>query len=662
MDEKIISNIKTLSLDMISNAGSGHTGIALGAAPIMYTLFSRHFNYSLNDPTWVNRDRFVLSAGHGSALLYSTMYMAGYNLTIDDLKNFRKSDSKTPGHPELGVTPGVDMTTGPLGQGIATAVGMALGQKILSSKYVIPKKNVVSVDNHLIDYKIYVLCSDGDLMEGISYEAASLAGTLKLNNLIVLYDSNNISLDGSIEHTFSEDVLGRFEALGWSIINVKDGRDINKIDGAISKAKTSTKPTIIKINTIIGYGSQLQGTNEIHGKVLSRSEIETIKKSLGVPLDSFFVDEVARQKFIEMLSKHSSQKYEIWSKNYEFYVKNYLNGDFSQLNYLFDRDESYNLLNRNWNFDRSIKEATRVTNNSIMMQIAKMIPNFIGGSADLHSSTRTHLDNYIDITKNDYNGRNILFGVREHAIGAMLNGLALSKFRVFGSTFLSFADYLKPAIRISAISKIPVTYIFTHDSINIGQDGPTHQPIEQLVMLRSIPNLNVYRPADANEIVGCWNEIINEKNTPSALILSRQDVSILPTTRADLVCRGAYIVFQPTDEFSAIIIATGSEVHTAVYIANDIWNEKRISVRVVSMPSMEKYSVQVQDYKDRLLPKSVKTFVIEAGSKFSWGSFVSDEKYLITIDKFGISAPSSDVLKYCNFDYQTIKKRIIDNL
>lgn len=662
MDEKIIANIKSLALDMINNSGSGHSGIVLSGAPIIYTLFSRHLNISLNDPTWVNRDRFVLSAGHGSALLYACLYMAGYNIKLDDLKNFRKISSKAPGHPELGTTPGVEMTTGMLGQGFASAVGMALGGKILSSKYVIPKKNSISVDSHLIDYKVYVYVSDGDLMEGITNEAASLAGNLKLNNLIVLYDSNNVSLDGNTNKTFTENVLGRFKALGWNTIKVKKGKSVNSISKAINKAKSSLKPTIIEIKTIIGDGLEQAGTNLVHGKVLSNSELEGIKQKLGVPNESFFVSDELKRTFMGMISSHSSSKYSKWANNYEVYVKNYLGGDFSKLNYLFDRNNSYNIINYNWQFENDLKEATRVTNGRIMQELAKYIPNFIGGSADVNSSVKTYLENFGDISCKNYNGRNIWFGVREHAMGAILNGLVLSKFKAFGSTFLTFADYMKPAIRLSALAKIPAIYIFSHDSVNIGPDGPTHQPVEQLTMLRSISNLNVYRPADAHELVGCWNEILNSKTKPSALILSRQDVTLLPTTRADLVNRGAYIVFQPNDNYSVILVATGSEVQTAFYIASDLWKEKGISVRVVSMPSMELYFDMPLGYKQNLMPKHIKTFAIEAGSSYSFGKIIHDDNCLITIDKFGASGSSNDVLKYCHFDYESIKKHILDNI
>lgn len=662
MDEKIISNIKSLALDMINNSGSGHSGIVLSGAPIIYTLFSRHLNISLNDPNWINRDRFILSSGHGSALLYACLYMAGYNIKLDDLKSFRKISSRTPGHPELGKTPGVEMTTGMLGQGLASAVGMALGGKILSSKYVIPKKNAISLDNHLIDYKVYVYASDGDLMEGVTYEAASLAGNLHLNNLIVLYDSNNVSLDGNINKTFTENVLGRFKALSWNTIKVKNGRNINSISRAINKAKSSSRPTIIEIKTILGDGLDQAGTNLVHGKVLSKSELEVIKKKIGIPNEAFFVSDELKKNFMNMISSHSSSKYSKWASNYETYVSNYLGGDFSKLNYLFDRNDKYNIINYNWQFETDLKEATRVTNNRIMLELAKYIPNFIGGSADVSSSTKTYLDGFADVSYKNYNGRNIWFGVREHAMAAILNGLVLSKFKAFGSTFLVFADYMKPAIRLSALAGLPAIYIFTHDSINIGQDGPTHQPVEQLTMLRAIPNLNVYRPADAHELVGCWNEILNSKTTPSALILSRQEVALLPTTRADLVNRGGYIVYQPNDNYHLILVATGSEVQTAFYIASDLWKEKNISVRVISMPSMELYFNMPLEYRLNLIPNHIKTFAIEAGSSYSFSKIVNDEKCLITIDKFGASGSPNDVLKYCHFNYESIKKHIIDNI
>lgn len=410
MDNEIINNIKTLALDMIENAGSGHTGIVLGAAPIIYTLYSRHLNINLNDPSWINRDRFILSAGHGSALLYACLYMAGYNITLDDLKNFRKIDSKTPGHPEYGVTPGVEVTTGPLGQGLATAVGMALGEKILGDKYVIPKKSVLTISNHLIDYNVYVLCGDGDLMEGISYEAASFAGTLKLNNLIVLYDSNNVSLDNKTDVTFNENVMDRFKALGWNTIKVKNGNSVSAIDRAIRRAKNSSKPTLIEIKTIIGYGSNKAGTNEAHGKAIDKFELAKIKQDFNMPNEMFYVNEKAKEEFKKMISAHSSSKYNLWANNYDNYVKTYLGGEYEKLNYLFDRVGRYNLLDFNWDFERDMKEELRITNQTVMNKISKIVPNFIGGSADLGSSTMAVLSDSNNVVSNNYNGKNIYLG------------------------------------------------------------------------------------------------------------------------------------------------------------------------------------------------------------------------------------------------------------
>lgn len=662
MDNEIIANIKSLALDMINEAGSGHSGIVMSSAPILYTLYAKHLNISLNDPTWINRDRFVLSAGHASSLLYSILHFAGFNISIDDLKKYRKAGSKTPGHPEVFKTPGVEVTTGPLGQGLATAVGMALGSKILSSKYKIPKKNLVTLDSHIIDYKVYVLASDGDLMEGISYEAASFAGTNKLNNLIVLYDSNNITLDGQTSKSFTEDVLGRFRSLGWNTIEVRKGNSVSAIDKAISSAKNSSKPTIIEFKTIIGEGLDGAGTNTMHSKVLSDSELSKFKSLHNIPNEKFYVSNELKKSFSNMIASHTSPKYTIWAKTYEEYVNTYLEGDYSKLNYLFDKVGNYNLLGQNYNFDKDSREATRVTNEVIINNIARLIPNFIGGSADLFSSTKTYIEHAIDISSNDYNGKNIFYGVREHASAAITNGLALSKFIPYTSTFLAFSDYMKPSIRMAALMKIPSIFIFSHDSVNIGSDGPTHQPIEQLVSLRAIPNLNVYRPCDANELVGCWQNIINSKKNPSALILSKKDVELLPTTRADLVSKGAYIVFQPAQTVNLIVVATGTEVQTAVYVASDLWKNNQISVRVVSMPCMELFLNQDIQYQNNLIPKNIKTFTIEAGSRFGWDRFASNSNCVISIDDFGVSGTPNECLKYSKFDYEDIKEKIIKNI
>ena len=646
MDKRIIANIKSLAIDMINEAKSGHPGIALDSAAIMYTIFAKHLNYNPTDSNWIGRDRFVLSAGHGSALLYATMFMAGYDLTIDDLKSFRKLNSKTPGHPEYGKTVGVEATTGPLGQGIANAVGMALGGKILKEKYQDKNKS-------LIDYSVYVLCSDGDLMEGISYEACSLAGTLNLDNLILLYDANGISLDGDISNTFTENISKRFEAMGFYTDFVRNGEDVDAIDRAIDKAKRSGKPSLIEIKTIIGNGSLIEGTNEVHGKNLTSEDIKQLKVKLNVSLEPFFVDNEARSNFRKQLSDRSLVKYEIWSRNYQEYLD-----QGKDLKYLFNTPTS-DLSSINWEIDPEAKEATRISNGKIMNKLAAIVPNFIGGSADLTSSTKTYLKEFGDIKDNHYDGRNIWFGVREHAMGGILNGLALTKFIPFGSTFLSFADYMKPAIRLSALMHLPVTYIFTHDSINIGEDGPTHQPVEQLAMLRSIPNLKVYRPADAKEIIGCWNLILNSNNNPSALILSRAEVSLLDNTNVKEVSKGAYIIREANEHLNGILIATGKEVETAYHVAMSLYKQHGIDLRVISMPSMEVFNEQDDTYKKALLPDGYKVIAIEAGSSFGWEKFVYNNNYLININTFGLSASKDDVLTEMNFSYQQIENRII---
>ena len=637
---RVLNDIKSLSIDMINEANSGHPGIALGAANILYTLYKNHLNINVNDEKWINRDRFVMSAGHGSALLYATLFMTGYEISIDDLKNFRRINSLTPGHPEYGVTPGVDMTTGPLGQGFASAVGMALGEKILEAKSNETGKNI-------FDYKVYVLCGDGDLMEGISNEAASLAGTLKLNNLIVLYDSNDVCLDGRTSKVFKENVLNRFKALGWHTI--KTNNKMTNLNMAINKAKKSSLPTIIEVKTKIGEGSLLQDTNKVHGAPLTKEDIEQLKRKLECFVEPFTYNKEEQKNFQKHINDRTSKKYQKWLSEYK-------NSKFKDnLRFLFE-DDYYDLEEIELN-DINEEESTRVSNGKIMNKISKKYANFIGGSADVASSTKTYIEDEKDISANNFNGKNIWFGVREHAMGAILNGLALTGFKPYGSAFLTFSDYVKPAIRMSSLISLPVTYIFTHDAINIGQDGPTHQPIEQLAMLRSIPNLNVFRPCDANEVLGCWEYILNS-NTPSALILSRNNIKQLSTSSKDKVKYGAYIV-RKEDKLDAIIIATGSEVALANQIASDIYDEYKIDIRVVSMPSQELFNLTSKDYQDAVLPKNVKTFVIEPSSSMSWYKYVSDINNLLTIDSFGKSGTTSEVLKEFEFDLRSLKEKIL---
>ncbi|MDY3800933.1 MAG: transketolase [Bacilli bacterium] len=650
MDNKTISNIKSLGIDMIDQAGSGHPGIVLGAAPLIYTVYARHMNINTVDPTWICRDRFVLSAGHGSAMLYATLYLAGFNISLDDLKNFRRVGYKTPGHPEFGHTPGVDMTTGPLGQGIASAVGMAIGEKILENKF------KLSDGKPLINYNVYALVGDGDLMEGVSYEACSLAGTLNLDNLIVLYDSNNISLDGDTSNTFTENVIERFNAMGWHTEKVLNGTNVEDIDKAINRSKKSGKPSLIEVKTIIGNGSVNAGKNIVHGKCLSKEDIRSVKRGLDIKDEPFYVDVNNMNKFRNQIVERSARKYELWARNYREFMNN-SNEDVIEVFNSFFNPKKIDIINTDFNLDKGIKEATRVTNGKIMTTISKNIHNFIGGSADLSSSTNTYLKDMQDIKDNHYFGKNIWFGVREHSMGSILNGLALSGFKPFGSTFLTFSDYMKPAIRLSALMNLPVNYIFTHDSINIGPDGPTHQPIEQLAMLRSTPNLMVFRPADANELIGCWDVMLNSSG-PNALVLSRQDVRTLPSTVPEYVKYGAYPVRKERKQLHGIIIATGTEVFTSLLIAEQLYNEIGLDLRVISMPCQELFLMQQERFKNSLIPGGIKTIVVEAGSSFGWYRFVINEKYLMTIDKFGISGTKGEVENYCNFTFEQIKERI----
>lgn len=656
-DYEIISNIKGLGIDMIHNAKSGHPGIVLGAAPILYTLYKNHMNINTSDSNWVNRDRFVMSAGHGSALLYATLFMVGYALTIDDLKSFRRLGSKTPGHPESGMTPGVDCSTGPLGQGFANAVGMALGEKILKERYRInPSKS-------LVDYKVYALVGDGDLMEGISYEAASLAGNLKLDNLIVLYDSNGISLDGPIAKTFTENVRGRFEALGWNTIFVKDGDKVSEIDKALERAKKSNLPTLIEVKTKIGKDSLLEGQCAIHGKDLEEDDIVQLKSKLGLPtIETFYVNTDACTKFRSHIANRVNKRYLEWSNLYQEYVAKVGEGNRTEANYLFQNIFNYNLFDLKFDFKVHAKQALRETNMIFMQALGKNIKTFVGGSADLGSTTKTYVSDFADISAENFSGNNIWFGVREHAMGAILNGLALVNLKPFGSTFLSFSDYLKPAMRMSALMKLPVTYIYTHDSISVGPDGPTHQPIEQLAMLRSIPGMKVYRPADANELLGCWQRILNSNTNPSSLILARNEVEVMEESNSVEAMNGGYILHHEMTPLKLILVATGTEVHVAKNLAMEFARMGETGIRVVSLPCIENFLEKDINYQESILPSNVLKIAIEAGSPFGWHRIITNPKYVIGLEKFGVSGSKDEVLEALNFSYEKIKQRILELL
>lgn len=655
IDKKIVDVIKSLGIDMIDKARSGHPGIVLSAAPIIYTLYSRHLKFNPKDDKWLDRDRFVMSAGHGSALLYATLYMAGFDLSLDDLKEFRQINSKTPGHPEINVTPGVDMSTGPLGQGFASSVGMAIAEKYLKEKY---NKKINNIQYNIFDHNVYVLCGDGDLMEGITTEAASLAGTLKLDNLIVLYDSNDTSLDGKTNITFTENILDKFNALNWNTILVKNGSNIDDIDKAITQAKKSDKPTLIEIKTILGKGSLLEGSNKTHGAPLSKEDIEQLKEKMGLRNIPFTPSNDAVEQFRNMIGNRVNNTYDKWNDMYKEYidlVDNDIRRDFNILNGGISKLDLSNLPKK---FDNDLDEALRVTNGKILNLIAQDSNLLIGGSADLSSSTKTYITDGGDFSKTNYKGKNIWFGVREHAMGAILNGISLYNIRTFGSTFLSFSDYLKPAIRMSALMNLPVVYIFTHDSINIGEDGPTHQPIEQLTMLRSIPNLTVYRPCDAKELIGSIINI-NQNNSPACLILSRNNVKIQENSNAKKVELGAYTIKKEKGKLNGIIIATGSEVETATKISQEL-SDENLGIRVVSVPSLLLFQNQPEEYKNEILPIGVKKIVLEASNTIGLEQFVYGEKNLINLKTFGVSGKKEDVLKYMNFDYETVKNRVRD--
>ena len=642
IEEKIIGEIKSLGLDMIEEAGSGHPGIVLGAAPILYTLYLNHLRFDASNPNFYNRDRFIMSASHGSSLLYSIFYFAGYDLSLDDLKAFRRLNSKTPGHPEYKKTPGVEMTTGPLGQGFATAVGYAIAEK--HTEALINKKEKV------IDYNIYCLCGDGDLMEGVSYEAASLAGSLKLDNLIVLYDSNKTTMDGKIDNVFDEDITKRFESMNWTVLTTSD--EPQDIDDAIIKAKEADKPTIIQVATTIGKDSSLADSNKSHSGCFDKEEISKIKTTLGVRDIPFTISNEAVEEFRSYIKERNKDLVTNFDE-----IKEMLDEEkMCILNKLINPDKSIKLTTLDYTKPDDNEELLRISANKVLNSYSLISPLIIGGNADTSSSTKIYLNELTPFTKDNYIGRNINFGVREHAMASIANGLALAGYRPFVSTFLSFSDYLKPALRLTALMDLPVTYIFTHDSISIGQDGPTHQPVEQLVSLRAVPNMEVFRPADSNEVIGSFKTIY-ENNSPSSLIIGRDAIKILESTSISATSKGGYIVHNEERKLDGVIIATGEEVTLALEVMQ-LLKEKGYDLRVVSMPSIERYNNLTKEEKEELLPLGVKKFVIEKGSSYSWYSFVYKDSYLFTLDKFGASGKTEEVNSFYGFTKEEISLKI----
>lgn len=640
---KIVDNIRALGIDMISEANSGHPGIVLGAAPIIATLYANHIKVNQEDDKWINRDRFVMSAGHGSALLYATLFMAGFDLPFEELKKFRKLDSITPGHPEYSLTKGVDISTGPLGQGISSSVGMAISERFL--------RNYFGED--IINYYTYVLCGDGDLMEGMSYEAASLAGHLNLNKLIVLYDSNNVTLDGNLDTSFNEDIKMRFESMNWNYILVDDGEDTLKIDRAIEEAKKSiSKPTIIEVKTVIGRYSKNEGTCLVHGSPLDSDDINYIKQKLGLREIPFAISQDTKEKMSLKIHDRNKELIEKWNSK----VENLEEGLKEKLDLLIDNKKPIKMLDIDYVAPQDSMDSTRNVSGKILNSISKNYPFLIGGSADVSKSSKARLN---DTENNSYLtplGRNINFGIRENAMAAIANGIALSNLTPFVSTFFSFSDYLKPSLRLSALMDLPVIYVFSHDSISVGEDGPTHQPVEQLVSLRATPNFDTYRPSDANETIGAYKAIL-ELRKPAAIILGRNKVKIQEHTSSSMVINGAYVVEKERNNLEGIIITSGEELDFTMKVY-DLLIEKGYGIRIVSMPSMSRFEKMSEEYQNEVLPKGVKTFVIERSASLSWYKYVSDKKRMFTIDSFGASGNKDEVDKKFGFDVNLIEEKI----
>ncbi|QZO10193.1 transketolase [Enterococcus raffinosus] len=653
IDQLGVNTIRTLSIEAIQKANSGHPGLPMGAAPMAYALWTKHLNVnpatSLN---WPNRDRFILSAGHGSAMLYSLLHLAGYQVTIDDLKNFRQWESKTPGHPEFHHTDGVEATSGPLGQGISTSVGMAMAEAHLAATYNRDSFNVV-------DHYTYALCGDGDLMEGVSGEASSMAGHMKLGKLIVLYDSNDISLDGPTSKAFTENVGARYEAYGWQHILVKDGNDLEAISKAIDEAKAETeKPTLIEIKTVIGFGSPKEGTSAVHGAPLGQEGIDVAKTVYGWEYPDFTVPEDVAKRFKEQINDKGAKSEAEWDAMFENYEKAHPELA-KQFKMAFAGD-----LPENWEkalpvYEEGTAQASRVSSKDAIQAIAKAVPNIWGGSADLSGSNNTTIADEAEFQPGSYEGRNIWFGVREFAMASAMNGIHLhGGTRVYGGTFFVFTDYLRPAVRMSAIQGLPVIYVLTHDSVAVGEDGPTHEPIEQLASVRCMPNVQVIRPADGNETSAAWIQALETKNKPTILVLSRQNLPVLPNSKEmakDGVAKGGYVISKTESNTpDGILIATGSEVNLAVQAQKELKAQGK-DVSVVSLPSFDLFEAQDEAYKESVLPKTVtKRVAIEAASPFGWERYIGSEGKMIGIDHFGASAPGDYVLEQFGFTVENV--------
>lgn len=651
IDETTVYTIKALCADMIQKANSGHPGLPLGAAGFTHVLWSQVLNHSAKHPDWINRDRFILSAGHGSSLLYSLLHLYGYGLSMDDLKQFRQLGSLTPGHPEYGHTIGVEATTGPLGQGLGMAVGMAMGQAHLASIF-----NKPGYD--LFDHYVYALAGDGCMMEGISSEALSLAGTLKLEKLIILYDSNNISIEGNTNITFTENVLERVKAFGFETLRVEDGNDLEEVLTAINKAKTiKGKPKFIEIKTTIGKDSPHEGSESTHGAPLGVDNVKALKEKLGLPQKDFYVPEEVYD-YLKTTQKRVDALYDQWSAMQEDYFKAYPEMKVVWEEYFEPDYERVFKENQLFWTNKHHDIATRSASGETMNIIKDFAPNFIGGSADLGPSNKTVLNGELEFSAEHYEGRNIHFGVREQAMAAIGNGMMLyGGLKVYVATFFVFSDYLKPMARLSALMKLPITYVFTHDSIGVGEDGPTHEPVEQLTMLRSMPNINVFRPCDEFETKAAWFVAMSSKETPTALVLSRQNLPKMVGSNKGAL-RGGYIIDDCMSKPDIIIIASGSEVDLAVKAKEQI-KDPNLNIRVVSMPCQELFRQQTPEYRESILPSSVENrIIVEAGSRLSWGEFAGLKGKYITMDTFGASGKPEDLFKAYHFTVEDVIKAI----
>jgi len=658
MSQQSVNAIKVLGVDAINKAKSGHPGVVMGAAPMAYSLFTKHLRVNPKKTDWINRDRFVLSAGHGSMLLYSLLHLSGFeDVSLEEVKNFRQWGSKTPGHPEFGHTKGVDATTGPLGQGISTAVGMALAERYLAAKY-----NKEGYE--LFDHYTYVICGDGDIMEGVASEAASFAAVQKLNKLVVLYDSNDICLDGETRDAFSENVRNRYEAYGWNTLLVEDGADVEAVNVAIEKAKQSDKPTLIEVKTIIGAGSpNKQGTNGVHGAPLGDEETALFRKEIGWNYEPFEIPEEVYADFKVNVADRGETANNEWEKLYNEYKEKFPELA-AELEEVLSREDIKHLSKESFSF-KNVGEvqATRNSSQDAINSIAKVLPTFFGGSADLSHSNMTFIKGEGLQDDAHRTERNIQFGVREFAMATVLNGMMLhGGVRVFGGTFFVFSDYLKAALRLSALQNLPVTYVFTHDSIAVGEDGPTHEPIEHLASLRTIPNTYVFRPADATETQAAWYLAQNVNDKPTSIVLTRQNLPVLENSSFEKVAKGAYVVYETSSDFDTILIATGSEVALAISVAQELEREG-MKVRVVSMPSIELFEEQTSEYKEALLPRSIRRRVsLEMGNTALWYKYVGLDGLAIGIDKFGASAPANKVIEEYGFSVEKVVARIKNEL